>query len=199
MASGHRYGAGHPYYPPKDPAVVVKAKRRKLASLAMVIREAWPPEEIFRWLRAVAAGQDPDRPPVKDGGFDPGAAPIDWPIRMRAAKMLLERALGQPAQHIHLEAALKAEVTTAAVSVSASDLKNVDDQALEQLRGALRALAKPGQTSSSPSNARPVIDVGAPTLPHVGGSSSGGDGDGGYGSSRDEDEPADGVDDTDDD
>lgn len=73
-----------------------REERRKLRSLAIVLREQWPAEQIAHWLREVAAGRDPDRPGA--------TAAIEWPIRMRAAKMYLERALGQPAQSIAIDA-----------------------------------------------------------------------------------------------
>lgn len=125
FAPGHKHGlVGRPG---RD-----KETRRRLRSLAIVLRESWPPEQIAWWLREVAAGRDPDRPRPE------GAAPIDWAIRMRAVKMYLERALGLPPQHLHLEAEVRAVEDPTAPSADA--FAALEPAARDALRDGLRAL-----------------------------------------------------------
>jgi hypothetical protein len=133
---------GHPHYPTKDGGAPNQGKpireRIRARSLALVIRENWPPEEIFRWLREVTAGRDPDAEPSPDGHVS--QLPIDWQIRMRAAKMLLERALGQPAQHVVLEAELRAQVGVVAAAATPQAWSRLPSGELNQLRATMRSL-----------------------------------------------------------
>lgn len=162
---GHRFAKGHPFYPPKDKLVSAAPlgrdvhTRKRMRSLALVIHERWPAEQIFHWLREVAAGRDPDAKPDKNGGLT--QVPIDWTIRIRAAKMLLERMLGQPAQHVHMEAELRAAVVTVAATTERGQWRDLPPDKLASLRDGLRTLLGPQPATSggpaTPSYAVPVV------------------------------------------
>jgi hypothetical protein len=94
--------------------------------------EAGAATYIAHWLREVAAGRDPARPESN--------APIDWPVRMRAARMYLdlERALGMPAQSIHVDAELRAVDAPAAPPPEAFEKMGPEARAV--LRQCLAAL-----------------------------------------------------------
>lgn len=152
---GHRWGKGHPYYPPKNPDRGKRAEtRKKMRELAVIIREEWPPEQMFAWLRAVASGKDPDAAmeTMPDGTqVAAGGVPPDWSVRMRAVKMLLERALGLPAQHVQIDAEVRAALGVASVTADASSFKNMNMEALKSLRGGLRELVR--AAAARPANA----------------------------------------------
>ena len=103
---------GHPYHPPVEGRAggPTRTTRRYQRSLAITIREEFPPDEMFRWLRCVAAGIDPDaRPAEGDPNGSVSQTPIDMAHRLRAMKMLLERGLGKAAQLIVTEAAVTSQ------------------------------------------------------------------------------------------
>lgn len=110
-----------------------REERLRARSLAIVLRENWPPEQIAHWLREVAAGRDPDRPGAP--------AAIEWPIRMRAVRMYLERALGQPPQSVHVDAEVRAIDEPAVPPPEAFDA--LDGPARRALREGLRLLLAP--------------------------------------------------------
>jgi hypothetical protein len=124
--------------------LAVIARRQELAgerrlfrkALGQVIRENMPPEEIFVWLRSVAAGKDPD-------GDGSGHMPIDWSIRAKAFQMLLERAYGLPAQHVTVEAEMRAQLSVATVHASVDDWRKLPQDQLKQFRDTLKQLVKP--------------------------------------------------------
>ncbi len=99
-------------------------------------------EECAWWLREVMAGRDPDQPrdthgnprnPVPDNLQCP-----DWGTRMRAARMFFERRNGQPAQYVHIQQELKAEIATARVSLTPQTIAAMAPEKKTTLRALLR-------------------------------------------------------------
>ena len=108
-------------------------KRRDLTSLALFLRDRWDPEKTAWVLECWAAGVDPydSVPSDPSNASSPrihvweyarqiGVVPISGvirsvsePMRAKAMTMILERMLGQPAQHVILEAALRQELAGA--------------------------------------------------------------------------------------
>lgn len=92
--------------------------RRGRVKLALELQEKISNDDIFFWLREVMAGRDPDVP--KDAKGNPRSVGLgtsgplpDWSTRMRAARMLLERRDGMPAQHVHIEQEITASLNVA--------------------------------------------------------------------------------------
>lgn len=128
------------------------AKRRAGAALAKACNEVMPDAEVAWWLREVMAGRDPDAPTDADGSprlrslESIQAAAPDWGTRMRAARMFLERKDGLPAQHVHIQQELKAELTTARVTLTPAAIATMDPSKKQALRDLLREAISVGST-----------------------------------------------------
>lgn len=116
-----------------------KAKASRV-SLAAYLNEAMSEEEIFRWLRTVAAGHDPDLARNEDGTPRGPENPPDWTTRRAAMAMILDRRNGRAPQHVTLAAELRASIGVAAVSVDAAQLAQLPDDKKAQLRTLLREI-----------------------------------------------------------
>ena len=125
-----------------NPAGIGRAQRRSRVSLAAYIHDAMTEDEVYTWLREVAAGRDPDAPKNADGGTSFSSAP-DWATRRAAMKMLLERRDGMPAQHVHLQQELRAAIGVASVSLTPQALAALPAGDKQQLRELLRKIATP--------------------------------------------------------
>lgn len=128
-----------------NPAGMTRRRAEILRNLALAIREYHKPDEAYWWLRLVAAGVDPDH--VDDGVpmwkraaaagavVRPSAggyiAP-DWQHRNAAMKMIHERGWGQPAQHVVLEAEVRASQAHARDSGD-DEMRELNDAQLEAL------------------------------------------------------------------
>lgn len=128
-------------------------RKRDLTSLALFLRERFEPEKTAWVLECWAAGVDPydsvlsdpanpssPRIHVWEYARSIGVVPIanvirsvSEPMRAKAMTMILERMLGQPAQHVILEAALRQELAGADVEADETTRDLVEQQ--------LRALA----------------------------------------------------------
>lgn len=163
----NQWEKGHPYFPSKDPTLSAAQMgprtadtRKRMRNLAMVIRENWPPEQVFHWLREVAAGRDPDAKVDSLGAAT--FVPIEWGTRVRAVKMLLERMLGMPAQHVHMEAEIKALAIVANVPVEQKAVAKLSNEELEQLRELGRKMLGKSAATAAPAPG-PVLDVASVT------------------------------------
>lgn len=83
--------------------------------------------------------RDEDGNPLKIGEEDYAPQPtLDQ--RMLAMARFTERAYGQPAQHMHIEAELRAEVTAIAGGVDTRYLQRLSPEALLAIKNAVKAL-----------------------------------------------------------
>lgn len=137
---------GHQYHPPRNgvrPGVKAGTQRLRV-SLAAYLNEQMTEEEIFRWLREVAAGRDPDAEVDADGNqLGLAAEPPDWTTRRAAMAMLLDRRNGRAAQHVHLQQELRAAIGVASLSASAESIAAMPRGDKDQLRELLRRVVKP--------------------------------------------------------
>jgi len=142
-----------------NPTGFATAERIAARSLAIVLREQAPPEQIGEWLLAVINGEDP--PPIGasrgKGKTKPSSAiPIvefDATHRLQALKMLLERAEGMPMQAIVLKAEIDARAHANANAGDIIDVEAIDPVAARVLEASLLAALGVGAA------ARPVIDA----------------------------------------
>lgn len=135
----------HPYYPPKNGqrAGTAAATVRRRVTLAEYLNGAITEEEIFWWLREVAAGRDPDAERDEDGNLKGLHNPPDWTARQKAFAMILERRNGRPAQHVHLQQELRAAIGVAQVSLTPERLAALPRNDKDQLRDLLRKVVAP--------------------------------------------------------
>lgn len=118
---------GHPYFPPKNGPPAKHGRSPWHKEVALILREQGSAEKVCKFLTTVCLD-----------GIDPiTKEPIEYTHRIAAAKMLLERELGQPAQHLLLQAHVKAQLAVRAAEEQARDpydaLDAADLEALESL------------------------------------------------------------------
>jgi hypothetical protein len=118
---------------PTDPSERARTvlKHRGLKNISILLAEQGSAESVVAWLRGVCLD-----------GVDPTTRePIDYTHRIAAAKMLLERELGQPAQHLLLQAHVKAQLAVKAAEEQARNpYEALDDGDLEMLEAMGRKL-----------------------------------------------------------
>lgn len=112
---------------------------RALKNVAIVLAENHTAERVCAWLEGVALrGVDINAKTGTQGG---APEPVEMQHRIAAAKMLLERELGQPAQHLLLQAHVKAQLAVRAAENQALDPYDaLDDSDLEALEALGRKL-----------------------------------------------------------
>ncbi len=135
---------GHPPYPPKKgSSTLPRGAARLRVTLAHYLHEAITEEEVYRWLRAVAAGRDPDAERDADGNVTSMADPPDWPTRQKAMAMILDRRDGRPAQHVHLQQELRAAIGVASISATPETVAAMPREDKDTLRRLLRGVVGP--------------------------------------------------------
>ena len=145
---------GHPYYPPKEGIPPGKRKDDVVnrRSLALALRSIVHPDEIAHVLRSIAIdGRDPSAPEGQ------AYSPPDWPVRLAALKMLLERQFGAPQDASVLEDEIKRLMQEAA-DAGRGNAKKLSETELAAYR-ALQRKAR-GLPALAPPVTRPaVVDV----------------------------------------
>lgn len=122
--------------------------RKGRASLAAKARELLQDGDLFlEFYMKVCEGKIPKITRDDDGnitgvGEDFGPAPtLDH--RMLAIARIVERGYGQPAQHMHIEAEVRAEVQAIASGVDPQYLAKLSPEALLEIRRAVKQLSAP--------------------------------------------------------
>lgn len=125
-----------------------RVRKREMTSLALYLRERWDPEKTSWVLECWAAGIDPyDTLPVDESqpngkrihvwerARDVGTVPlvgvirgVSEAMRAKALTMILERMLGQPPQHVILEAELRQQLAGADDEADESTRDLMDQQ-----------------------------------------------------------------------
>lgn len=162
-----QFAPGHKYLPPAGGAAPVGKDnhvRRANRMLSIVLRERLPPELIADHLYAIACGQDPMAQSTPGGALN--QVPIDMTTRLRAWKIILDRMYGQPAQHVHMEAEVRAAVGVVRATVEPGAVRSVPTADLNAFRSTLSAMLGAvgiGQPTSSPV----AVAYGRPSAPAV--------------------------------
>lgn len=133
-----QFAPGHKYLPPPGGAAPVgkdNHTRRANRMLSIVLREKLPPEQIADYLWKMANGVDPSAEP---GSVN--AITIDARTRLKAMTTILERMYGQPAQHVHMEAEVKAAVGVVRATIQPGAVKALPAQELGAFRSTLRSI-----------------------------------------------------------
>lgn len=144
--------------------------RRSRTSLAALLREDFPNEIISEFYRVILEGKMPvlvkDERCTTTGGWKVVADPDDQYTkptldqRMNALARVLDRRDGLPAQHVHIEAELRAEMTAIAAGVDTRYLQSLSPEALKSIREAVRSMkALPPSPSPEPVEETDVIDA----------------------------------------
>ena len=137
---------------------VTRPVQRSRVALAAILRDTFSPELVRDWYMMLLSGKKPII--VADarctGGFmvmeSPGGyTPPTLDQMMTAMARIHERAEGMPAQHVHLEAELKAEIT--AIGTGLPSPKELPDHVQEAIRKAIHGMKAPKQLPP------PSIDV----------------------------------------
>ena len=125
-----------------------KSSRRSRVSLAAVLREDFPNELISEMFLMVLMGQTPllekdnrcalGYKVVADEKFRMNPPTLDQ--RMAVMAKMLDRRDGQAAQHVHIEAELRAEVASISAGVDARYLDQLPEEALLSIRKAVKQL-----------------------------------------------------------
>jgi hypothetical protein len=147
----------------KPATAATKAARRSKISLAAVLRDKFKPELVADWYLMLLSGKKPII--VEDKRYDGGMTVIEAPggytpptldQMMTAMARIIERRDGMPAQHMHLEAAITAEVT--ALSGGMPSAGELPPGVADAIRNALKASA-PQKYLPSPEPEFPELDV----------------------------------------
>lgn len=135
-----------------------RATRQSRTSLAAFYRERFPPQVSAEFYEAVLMGKNPRLVRVPedeechehcDCGYRvlaedayPGQGPtLDH--KFLAWARIKERAYGQPAQHVHIEQEIKAEITAITGGVDPKFIGTLNPKALEALRRTMLELDAP--------------------------------------------------------
>jgi hypothetical protein len=140
------------------PRGVSASKTLMKTNLAIAVRSQVPAEVLVEFHLAILQGQNPRL--VKDGRYEhgwkledvcgpdgAGGQPPTLQDKKDAAKALMERGWGMPAQTIHLEQDVKAQIEMLGATLPANAMASVPTSRLLALRNALRppieALSRP--------------------------------------------------------
>lgn len=137
---------------------LTKAKRQQRVSLSVFMQNEYPMEYHLKFLNIIRAGKIPilvldedhnaigieahaPNGPMGTPTFQIGAPTLDQ--RMLAEARHLERSVGQPAQKIHIDQEIKAELNQITTTVDIGFFQQLPDAAQTQLRNLVKGLPDP--------------------------------------------------------
>ena len=152
------------------------AIRRSRSNLAIWLRENLHESVITDWYMAILSGKDAiivaDKRCTQTGGYrveipERGNIPPTLDQKFRAMEDLLQRRDGMPAQHVTLEAEVRAHMAAGDGAVDKEQLSTLTPEKLMALRELLRPALPAGRSSEPAVDAEEVLEpaTGVPDEP----------------------------------